>query len=246
MQYGIMRIHLAVDYTSDYVFWPIFRLDGTLLAVEMISHFNGLSGKLSMPADILLMQLSPRQQYDFVCEQLLFIKDKSAWFIDNHIQLVLKVGCQITEMLIKSDVLRGEIKHLDFVLLEINELFPQLSQGKENAALLNLSQSVPLWLDNFGSGKTTLKPLHDGLVRGVKLDRQFIGQLLSRPANTLMMEPLLRTIKNSYAGISIVAKEIDTMAHLNKMRLLNIDAVQGQMWPAVHFDRLEQRTALIG
>ncbi|MEI7182055.1 hypothetical protein WCT96_01870 [Pectobacterium carotovorum] len=80
----------------------------------------------------------------------------------------------------------------------------------------------------------------------MKLDRQFIGQLLSRPANTLMMEPLLRTIKNSYAGISIVAKEIDTMAHLNKMRLLNIDAVQGQMWPAVHFDRLEQRTALIG
>ncbi|MEL0577886.1 EAL domain-containing protein [Pectobacterium punjabense] len=241
-----MRVHLAVDYTSDYVFWPIFRLDGTLLAVEMISHFNGLAGKLSMPADILLMQLSPRQQYDFVHEQLLFIKEKSAWFIDNHIQLVLKVGRQITEMLMTSDVLRGEIKHLNFVLLEINEFFPHLSQGKENAALLNLSQSVPLWLDNFGSGKATLKPLHDGLVRGVKLDRQFIGQLLSRPTNTLMMEPLLRTIKNSYSGISIIAKEINNVAILNKIGQLNIDAVQGQMWPAVHFERLEQRMSLIG
>ncbi|MEQ9879601.1 EAL domain-containing protein [Pectobacterium aroidearum] len=241
-----MRIHLAVDYTSDYVFWPIFRLDGTLLAVEMISHFNGLSGKLSMPADILLMQLSPRQKQDLVHEQLLFIKEKSAWFVDNHIQLVLKVGREIADILINSDVLRAEIRRLDFVLLEINEFFPQLSQGKENAALLNLSQAFPLWLDNFGSGKTTLKPLHDGLVQGVKLDRQFIGQLLSRPANTLMMEPLLRTIKNSYSGISIVAKEIDTVAILNKMRLLHIDAVQGQMWPAVHFDGLEQRTTLIG
>ncbi|WP_409160667.1 EAL domain-containing protein [Pectobacterium sp. B2J-2] len=240
-----MRIHLAVDYTSDYVFWPIFRLDGSLLAVEMISHFNGLSGKLSMPADILLMQLSPHQKQDLVHEQLLFIKEKSTWFIDNHIQLVLKVGREIAEILLNSDVLRGEIKRLDFVLLEINEFFPQLSQGKENAALLNLSQSVPLWLDNFGSEKTTLKPLHDGLVRGVKLDRQFIGQLLSRPANTLMMEPLLRTIKNSYSGINIVAKEIDSMAFLNKMRQLNIDAVQGKMWPAVHFERLEQRTTLI-
>ncbi|KHN50615.1 EAL domain-containing protein [Pectobacterium fontis] len=241
-----MRIHLAVDYISDYVFWPIFRLDGTLLAVEMISHFTGLSGKLSMPADILLTQLSPRQQYDVVCEQLLFIKDKSAWFIDNHVQLVLKVGPQITEILMKSDVLRSELKRLDFVLLEINELFPHLSQGKENATLLNLSRSVHLWLDNFGSGKTTLKPLHDGLVRGVKLDGQFMEQLLSRPTNTLMMEPLLRTIKNSYSGISIVAKEIDTIATLNQMKQLNIDAVQGQMWPAVHFDRLEQHTALIG
>ncbi|WP_350238979.1 EAL domain-containing protein [Pectobacterium colocasium] len=241
-----MRIHLAVDYTSDYVFWPIFRLDGTLLAVEMISHFNGLSGKLSMPADILLMQLNPRQKQDLIHEQLLFIKEKSAWFIDNHIQLLLKVGSEIADILLNSDVLRAEIKRLDFVLLEINEFFPQLAQGKENAALLNLSQAFPLWLDNFGSGKTTLKPLHDGLVQGVKLDRQFIGQLLSRPANMLMMEPLLRTIKNSYSGISIVAKEIDTVAILNKMRLLSIDAVQGQMWPAVHFDRLEQRTALIG
>ncbi|ACX88520.1 EAL domain-containing protein [Pectobacterium parmentieri] len=241
-----MRIHLAVDYISDYVFWPIFRLDGTLLAVEMISHFNGLSGKLSMPADILLTQLNSSQKHDFVHEQLLFIKEKSAWFIDNHVQLVLKVGREITEILIKSDVLRGEIKRLDFVLLEINEFFPQLSQGKENAALLNLSQSFPLWLDNFGSGKTTLKPLHDGLVRGVKLDRQFIGQLLSRPANTLMIEPLLRTIKNSYSGISIVAKEINNMAILNKIGQLNIDAVQGQMWPAVHFDGLKQRMAPLG
>ncbi|UYA60925.1 Putative anti-FlhC(2)FlhD(4) factor YdiV [Pectobacterium sp. F1-1] len=241
-----MRIHLAVDYTSDYVFWPIFRLDGTLLAVEMISHFNGLSGKLSMPADILLMQLNSRQKQDLIHEQLLFIKEKSAWFIDNNIQLLLKVGSEIADILLNSDVLRAEIKRLDFVLLEINEFFPQLAQGKENAALLNLSQAFPLWLDNFGSGKTTLKPLHDGLVQGVKLDRQFIGQLLSRPANMLMMEPLLRTIKNSYSGISIVAKEIDTVAILNKMRLLSIDAVQGQMWPAVHFDRLEQRTALIG
>ncbi|AYH06208.1 EAL domain-containing protein [Pectobacterium parmentieri] len=241
-----MRIHLAVDYISDYVFWPIFRLDGTLLAVEMISHFNGLSGKLSMPADILLTQLNSSQKHDFVHEQLLFIKEKSAWFIDNHVQLVLKVGREITEILIKSDVLRGEIKRLDFVLLEINEFFPQLSQGKENAALLNLSQSLPLWLDNFGSGKTTLKPLHDGLVRGVKLDRQFIGQLLSRPANTLMIEPLLRTIKNSYSGISIVAKEINNMAILNKIGQLNIDAVQGQMWPAVHFDGLKQRMAPLG
>ncbi|WP_241228057.1 EAL domain-containing protein [Pectobacterium wasabiae] len=192
------------------------------------------------------MQLNPSQKHDFIHEQLLFIKEKSAWFIDNHVQLVLKVGREITEILIKSDVLRGEIKRLDFVLLEINEFFPQLSQGKENAALLNLSQSFPLWLDNFGSGKSTLKPLHDGLVRGVKLDRQFIGQLLSRPANTLMMEPLLRTIKNSYSGICIVAKEINNMAILNKVGQLNIDAVQGQMWPAVHFDGLKQRMAPIG
>ncbi|MDG0801084.1 hypothetical protein [Pectobacterium polaris] len=87
------------------------------------------------------MQLSPRQKQYLVHEELLFIKEKSAWFLDNHIQLVLKVGREIADILINSDVLRAEIKRLDFVLLEINEFFPQLSQGKENAALLNLSQA---------------------------------------------------------------------------------------------------------
>ncbi|MBJ7221089.1 EAL domain-containing protein [Brenneria sp. L3-3C-1] len=234
-----MRIRLEVDYVNDYVFWPMYSLEGRLLAVEMISRFNSLSGNLSIPPDILINMLKKSQKHDFVKEQLGFIKNSADWFTQNNTLLVLKVDHEIADFLVGSKSVCDEIKTMPFIQLEINELFPNLSRGKRDARLLKLSEWFDLWLDNFGSGKINLQPLHDGLLNTVKMDPNFVGHLLSRSANTLIMEPLLRVIKNHYQGVRIIAKGIDTPEYLNKARLLDIDAVQGNLWPAVHFDELK-------
>ncbi|RLM27061.1 diguanylate phosphodiesterase [Brenneria alni] len=234
-----MLIRLEVDYINDYVFWPIYSLEGKLLAVEMVNRFNSLSGNLSMPADIFFNMLTLSQQHELIKENINFIKNKADWFTHNHILLVLKANDEIVNFLMKAETIRNDINRLSFVHLEINELFPHLSQGKENAYLLNLSQSFNLWLDNFGSGKANLKPLHDGLINTVKIDPNLMEHLLSQSANTLIMEPLLRIIKNYYPGVMIIAKGIDTADYLSKARHLSIDAVQGNLWPAVHFDEIK-------
>ncbi|MFC3395303.1 EAL domain-containing protein [Brenneria rubrifaciens] len=233
-----MLIRLDVDYVSDYIFWPIYNLDGTLLAVEMISRFNSVSGNLSIPSDILSTMLSPGQQYDLIREKINFITNKAVWFFDNNIILVMRIDQELVNIIIKSDTLRNEVKSLSFIQLEINEFFPNLSQGKENAALVSLSNSFSLWLDNFGSGKINLKPLNDGLLSCVKMDHSFTEHLLSRAENALIMAQLLRIIKTHYQEVRVVAKGIDTPEHLNKVKKLDIDAIQGELWPAVHFDEL--------
>ncbi|MCL2898526.1 EAL domain-containing protein [Brenneria tiliae] len=234
-----MLIRLEVDYVNEYVFWPIYSLEGRLLAVEMISRFNSRSGNLSIPPDILFNMLNKSQKHDFIKEQLVFIKNNADWFIDKRILLALKVDAETVDFLLTSKTVRNDINDLPFIQLEINELFPDLAQGKENARLLRLSKSFNLWLDNFGSGKNNLKPLHDGLLNTLKMDQHLVEHLLSRAANTLIMEPLLRIIKNYYPGVRVIVKGIDTPDCLAKVRNLNIDALQGNLWPAVHFDELK-------
>ncbi|EHD21072.1 EAL domain-containing protein [Brenneria nigrifluens DSM 30175 = ATCC 13028] len=234
-----MLIRLEVDYVSEYVFWPIYSLEGRLLAVEMISRFNSRSGNLSIPPDILFNVLSKSQKHDFIKEQLAFITNNADWFIDKRILLALKVDADTVDFLLASKTVRNDITNLPFVQLEINELFPDLMQGKENTRLLRLSKSFDLWLDNFGSGKSNLKPLHDGLLSTLKMDQHLVEHLLSRSSNTLIMEPLLRIIKNYYPRVRVIVKGIDTADCLAKVSNLNINGLQGNLWPAVHLDELK-------
>lgn len=233
-----MIIRLEVDYVSDYVFWPIYSLEGRLIAVEMISRFNSSSGNLSMPSDIMFTLLNHRQRYDFIQEQILFIQDKAHWFIDNGIILVLRVDSDVVDLFIQNPPLWCSLKQLDFVQLSINEYFPYLSLGKDDERLAQMRQAFNLWLDNFGGGKSNLKPLHDGLLSYVKMEQHFVEHLLSRPPNTHIVEPLLRVIKDYYPQVGIVVKSINTIECFHKVKNLNIDAVQGDLWSAVHFDEL--------
>ncbi|MCG8710096.1 EAL domain-containing protein [Brenneria sp. 4F2] len=237
-----MLIRLDVDYVSDYVFWPIYRMDGKLLAVEMITRFNSLFGNMSILPDIIFSMLTKLQQHDFIIEQIDFIKKNSDWFVRHDVFLVLKIDREMADFVMESKTLCNEIRNIGFIQLEINELFPDLSQGRESERILKMSESFNLWLDNFGSGKVNLKPLHDGLINTVKMDQNLVWYLLSRSAKNSIMDPLLRVIKNNYQGIRIIAKGIDTPEYLEKARQLNIDAVQGGLCPAVHFDELETQT----
>nr|WP_113866296.1 EAL domain-containing protein [Brenneria salicis]NMN91945.1 EAL domain-containing protein (putative c-di-GMP-specific phosphodiesterase class I) [Brenneria salicis ATCC 15712 = DSM 30166]RBP62834.1 EAL domain-containing protein (putative c-di-GMP-specific phosphodiesterase class I) [Brenneria salicis ATCC 15712 = DSM 30166]RLM30708.1 diguanylate phosphodiesterase [Brenneria salicis ATCC 15712 = DSM 30166] len=239
-----MIIHLEVDYVSDYVFWPVYSLDGRLIAVEMVSRFNDSSGDLSMPSDILFTLINKEQGYDLIHEYILFIEDKAGWFSDNRILLVLRTDYEIVDLFMQSAGFCDLLRRFDFVRLAINEDFPGLSQGKENAVLVRMSQTYNLWLDNFGGGKSNLKSLHDGLLSGVKMDPHFVEHLLSRSPNTLIMEALLRNIKSYYQGVMIIVKGINTACYFHNIKRLNIDAVQGELWPAVHFDELKKQIKL--
>ncbi|MEC5319773.1 EAL domain-containing protein [Brenneria populi subsp. brevivirga] len=226
---------------SDYVFWPIYSLEGKLLAVEMITRFNSLFGNASILPDIIFSMLTKLQHHDLIKEQISFIKRNAAWFTRNDVLLVLKIDDEIADFLMESDALRNEIDKLLFIALEINELFPNLSQGRANERIVKLSGAFTLWLDNFGSGKINLKPLNDGIVSVVKMEQNFVWHLLSRPAKSSIMDPLLRVIRNNYP-VKIVAKGIDTPGHLEKARRLTIDGVQGALCPAVHFDEVKTET----
>lgn len=81
--------------------------------------------------------------------------------------------------------------------------------------------------------------MHDGLLSTLKMDQHLVEHLLSRSSNTLIMEPLLRIIKNYYPRVRVIVKGIDTADCLAKVSNLNINGLQGNLWPAVHLDELK-------
>lgn len=236
-----MRIQLDVEYISNYLFSPVYSLDARLLAVEMTGRFHSVAGNLAMPQSILLSLLDRSQKVALFKEQLLIIKSKASWFRDNQVMVLLKIDRALSELVIRDEKIKMTLSELSFIQLEINEIYPNLDEGKENPNILALSESFNLWLDNFGSGKTNLKPFYDGLFRHVKLDPRFVQRLLTRPTEVSMITPMLSVIKKHNAGMMVIAQGIDSPALLEKSYDLDISGVQGQLWPAVPLEQLDQK-----
>ncbi|MFP1745969.1 EAL domain-containing protein [Lonsdalea quercina] len=236
-----MRIQLDVEYISNYLFSPVYSLDARLLAVEMTGRFHSAAGNLTMPHSILLSLLDRSQKIALFKEQLLIIKSKASWFRDNQVMVLLKIDRALSELIIRDEKIKDTLSALSFIQLEINEIYPNLDQGKENPNILALSQLFNLWLDNFGSGKTNLKPFYDGLFRHVKLDPRFVQRLLARPTEVSMINPMLSVIKKHNSGMMVIAQGIDSSALLEQSYDLDISGVQGQLWPAVPLDQLDQK-----
>ncbi|OSM99460.1 MULTISPECIES: EAL domain-containing protein [Lonsdalea] len=236
-----MRIQLDVEYISNYLFSPVYSLDARLLAVEMTGRFHSPAGNLVMPQTILLSLLDRSQKVALFKEQLLIIRSKASWFRDNQVMVLLKIDRALSELVIRDEKIKMTLKEHSFIQLEINEIYPNLNEGKENPNIFALSKSFNLWLDNFGSGKTNLKPFYDGLFRHVKLDARFVQRLLTRPTDVSMINPMLNVIKKHNPGMMVIAQGIDTPALLEKSYDLDIRGVQGQLWPAVPLEQLDQK-----
>lgn len=236
-----MHISLEVDYVSQYVFWPIYSRDAHLLALEMASCFNSVEGNISIPADLLMGMLSNEQKIALLDEQIAIIQGKAAWLELHQFLLVWRIDKYCADLLLASDIRRNALLALPFVHLEINEAYPRLAEGKRNNDIAALSNLFPIWLDNFGSGKVNLKAFHDGLLSYVKIDPKLVWELLSRPSPASIMDPLVRAMKNQQRDIGVIAKGIDTPDFLQKAHRLNIDAMQGKLWPAIPLQELENQ-----
>lgn len=240
----IMQISLEVDYVSQYFFWPIYSREEHLLALEMATCFNSVEGNVSVPVDILMSMLTDGQKRELLDEQIAIILRKAEWLEQHQLLLVWRIEKHCADILMATETLRDAVRALPFVHLEINESYPHLAEGKGSDEIAELSNTFPLWLDNFGSGKVNLKAFHDGLLSYVKIDPKLVWDLLSGPAPALIMEPLLNAMKNHHRGIGVIAKGIDTDDFLQKAHHLNIDAMQGKLWPAIPLHELENQLTL--
>ncbi|SLM63652.1 MULTISPECIES: EAL domain-containing protein [Dickeya] len=234
-----MRIQLGVDYDSEYFFSPVYLLDSRLLAMEMVGRFHSVRGQLSMPQALMLGLLTRQQKLMLLREQLSLLQDNAAWFSQHRVMVLLKLDHTLADFLINDALLAQAFRALSFLQIEVNEHFQDISAGRDNVRLKKLSQSFHLWLDNFGSGHINMKPFYDGMIASVKIEASFINKLLARPASVSIINPMLQVMKKHCPSLLIVAKGIDDMDAFEKIHELNVDAVQGQLWPPLSPDALD-------
>ena len=108
--------------------------------------------------------------------------------------------------------------------LEVSEAAIIEGAGTETAALARLrSKGLKLYIDDFGSGYSSLRYLHAFPVDGLKIDRSVIERLDAGS------EPLVRAILEAARsiGVPVVAEGVETDAQWSRMRGLQCEMAQG-------------------
>jgi EAL domain-containing protein (putative c-di-GMP-specific phosphodiesterase class I) len=104
---------------------------------------------------------------------------------------------------------------------------------------------APLQLDDFGTGYSSLGYLRDFPVDGIKIDRAFVGQLHSDPADRAIVEAVVLMARALH--LHVVAEGVERSEQRTLLEGLGISLVQGFLFsrpaPASEIDELLARDA---
>jgi diguanylate cyclase (GGDEF)-like protein len=104
---------------------------------------------------------------------------------------------------------------------------------------------APLQLDDFGTGYSSLGYLRDFPVDGIKIDRAFVGQLHSDPADRAIVEAVVLMARALH--LHVVAEGVERDEQRTLLEALGITLVQGFLFsrpgPATAIDELLARDA---
>jgi EAL domain-containing protein (putative c-di-GMP-specific phosphodiesterase class I) len=97
---------------------------------------------------------------------------------------------------------------------------------RARASLVALRQlGVSLSLDDFGTGYSSLAYLKDLPVSELKIDRSFVMDLLTHPANRMIVNSVIRLGQN--LGLRVVAEGVEDVAVWEELARLGCDFAQG-------------------
>jgi diguanylate cyclase (GGDEF)-like protein len=101
---------------------------------------------------------------------------------------------------------------------------------------------VRLWLDDFGTGFSGLSHLRRFRVDGVKIDRSFVGDILTDPDDLALASAVIAMAKS--LGMQVIAEGVETEAQLGLLVERGCDLVQGFLFsePAA-IDEMPRRLA---
>jgi diguanylate cyclase (GGDEF)-like protein/PAS domain S-box-containing protein len=119
-----------------------------------------------------------------------------------------------------------------------------MENAERSAALLRRLQAmgVGLWLDDFGTGHSSLAYLHRYPFEALKIDRSFVTELDAaegRPEITRSIVLLAHSL-----GMAAIAEGVETAAQRDHLQLLGCDRLQGFLFcPALAADEAWDRMA---
>jgi len=85
--------------------------------------------------------------------------------------------------------------------------------------------SVKLYLDDFGTGHTSLSYLHRLPLTGLKMDRSFLASVNERRDYAAVVQAIITLSGN--LGITVVAEEVETPEPLAMLQAMECDYAQG-------------------
>lgn len=231
-----MKIHLEADYKSSTAFYPIYSFAGQLISVELVTHFSHTTANVAIPQDMLLPQLDNEQRVLLLQKQINSIEKHQDFFCQHNVKATLNIDATLAETILKSEFLARKMESIEWLALEINERFPDLSLGRENPSLLALSERFDLSLENYGAGRSSSKAIYDNLFFRIKLDKGFIQRNLNRLSFKPFISTVLEHIKPHCE--QVIVQGIDNVSGLKKVSRFDFDGIQSPLFSPVGEDSL--------
>ena len=129
------------------------------------------------------------------------------------------------------------------LVLEITENILSADAVQALAMLNNLVQmGVNLWLDDFGTGHSSLSVLKRLPVKGIKIDRSFVPSTLSDPETIVLVEAILSLAKS--LNRHVIGEGIETEAQAEFLR--NRNCLMGQGYLFLKPEAAETFDAVVG
>ena len=129
------------------------------------------------------------------------------------------------------------------VVLEITEGAVMVDYGAAVAFVETMRElGVRTWIDDFGTGHSSLARLRRLPVDGVKIDRAFVAAALQSDADRNLLAGLLGMVQS--LGLSTVGEGVETQESLDLLSSLGCDVAQGWLYGRpVPLDRLPATSA---
>jgi EAL domain-containing protein (putative c-di-GMP-specific phosphodiesterase class I) len=232
---AVQRAGLAVHYQ------PVIALaDGTLHSLEALVRWEHPERGLQEPAEILPVA----EDTGLIVEIDMWViseacrtlgRWRSAALLDDQVP----VSVNLSSRTLRSSELAGAVEAAtraaaiptDRLSLELTEAGLELDRRGAATALEALVQlGARLCLDDFGSGRASLRVLSSHPWSAVKLDRATIAAASVDAQAARMLAALLAGLHA--ADLRTIAKGIETAPQRDAMRRLGCDAAQGFLFAA--------------
>ena len=183
-----------------------------------------------------------------LAEQTGMITDLTQWVLENAIQQVetwqrlrggepLQVALNLSARNLHEPDLSERVRilldhaHVSPASLEI-EITESAIPGDPGQAMTLIQEladlGVPVAIDDFGIGNTSISQLRSFPLRTLKIDRSFIAPLDSDPGSVVLVRAIV-DLAHEF-GITAIAEGVEVPAVATTLRDLGCDLAQGFLW----------------
>ncbi|WP_455426488.1 cyclic-guanylate-specific phosphodiesterase [Dryocola sp. LX212] len=218
-----------------YTFQPIYKIDGTLMAVELLTVVThpGEEG-MRIPPDRYFASISTSSRLKVIEEQLHLLGEWQAVFLGHGILASVNVdGPTLMAMKYHQPIL-ALIDKLPWVRFELVEHITQ----PQAATLARMHEFGPLWLDDFGTGMANFSALSEVRYDYIKVARDLFIMLRKSEEGRTLFTMLLQLMNRYCKGV--IVEGVETIDEWRDVQASPAVAAQGYFLSRpVPFEHLE-------
>lgn len=170
----------------------------------------------------------------WVLEQALAARDR---FLENGHDLCVSVNVSPNNLrepefpLFVQRLMTSHARHRGRILLEVTETSMMLDPANSLRALRSLDATgIPLAIDDFGSGYSSLSYIKQLPAREIKIDRSLITDLARQQEDRVIVQTTVDMCQS--LGYQVVAEGVEDQDTANLLEAMGCDMIQGYMLTA--------------